>query len=174
MVSAFLSLGLEPPDTASFKPEVRLTACSSPNRGSKRRGAVIVLCHAPARAFIRQEVHMQDAFAAAGTEHGGLLEQAVVLHDVQRLFLQLFRQVIFDNPRCVRRDKPTVQAFIDLPRGLSGLFETFHAACLSASSSRPRSGSASPIPTRSKRIGQGRPSASVISSMLDRLNVALA
>src|SRR6266478_4904449 len=117
---------------------------------------------------------MQDAFAAAGTEHGRLLEQAIVLHDVKSPFLQLFRQVIFDNQRCVRRDKPTVQAFIDLSLGPTGLFDAFHAACLSASSSRPRSGSTSPIPTRSKRIEQGRPSASVISSMLDRLNVVVA
>ena len=174
MVSAFGSLGPEPPDMASFKPEVRVTICFAPNRGSKRRGAVFVLCDAPAGVLVRQEVHMQDALAAAGTKHGRLLEQALVPHDVNSPLLQLFRQVIFDNPRCVRRAKPKAQAFIDLPRGLSGLCDAFHAACLSVSSSRPRGGSASPIPTRSKRIGQGRPSASDISSMLDRLSVVAA
>jgi len=90
VVSAFMCLGIEPPDTASFKPEVRLTARSSPNRWSKRRSAAFVLCYTPAGVLVRQEVHMQDAFAAAGTEHGRLLEQAIVLHDVKSRFCSCF------------------------------------------------------------------------------------
>ena len=175
VVSSFMSPGIEPPNTASFKPEVRLTTRSSPNRWSKRRGAVFVLCHAPAGPLIRQEIHMEDAFAAAGTEHGRLLEQAIVLHEVKSPFLQLFRQIIFDNPCCVRWDQPTVQPFIELSGRLPGPpFDAFHPVRLSASSRRPRSGSVSPMPTRSKRVWQGIPSCSVISSMLDRLNVVLA
>lgn len=111
---AFGSLGPEPPDTASFNPEVRLTICFATNRGSKRRGAVFVLCHAPAGVLVWQEIHMQDAFAAAGTQHGRLFEQAIVLHNVKGPVSKLFRQVVFDNPCCIERDKPTVEAFIEL------------------------------------------------------------
>jgi hypothetical protein len=118
---------------------------------------------------------MQDMFAAAGTKHGHLFEQTVVPDDVESLVLKFLGQVVLDDLRRITLGTRAAQALIKVMRGFPDpLIVAFHAICLSASSRRRRSGLTSPIPTLSKRISQGMPSSSVISSMLDRLNVVLA
>ncbi len=95
----------------------------------------------------------------------------VFLHDVQRSALKPLRQKIFDEVCAVRRRKPSAQPFVNWPEKL---LDPLHAARLSESSSKPRRGIASPMPTRSARISQGRSSGSQISSMLARLKIVVA
>lgn len=125
----------------------------------------------PAGTFIGQKVHVQDTAAAAWAEHGCLLKEPVFLHDVQRSALKPLRQKIFDEVCAVRRGKPSAQALVNWPYKL---LDPLHVVRLSESSSKPRRGLASPMPTRSARISQRRSSGSEISSMLARLKIVTA
>jgi hypothetical protein len=42
---------------------------------------------------------VQNLHAAAGTEHGSLLEKVVLFYNVERAVLEFSWQVTFDNPR---------------------------------------------------------------------------
>ncbi len=114
---------------------------------------------------------MQDTAAAAWAEHGRLLEEPVFVHDIQRARVKALPQKIFDEVRAIRRTKPSAQALANWPEKA---LEPLHAARLAASSSKPRRGLASPMPTRSARISQRRSSGSEINSMLARLKVVVA
>ena len=103
----------------------------------------------PAGAFIGQKVHVQDTAAAAWAEHRCLLKESVFLHDVKRSALKPLRQKIFDEVCAIRWGKPSAQTLVNWPEKL---LDPLHADRLSESSSKPRRGLASPMPTRSPRI----------------------
>jgi len=141
-----------------------------------RRMGIVFRCHSCAGSNASKDVHRAEGSSAG---HGrSRMDRAwlhegkpVFLHDVQRSALKPLRQKIFDEVCAVRRRKPSAQPFVNWPEKL---LDPLHAARLSESSSKPRRGIASPMPTRSARISQGRSSGSQISSMLARLKIVVA
>src|SRR5439155_19535322 len=81
-------------------PDRRLQGCSP----------IPVLHQAPARTFVRKQIHLEHAAAAAGTQQRNVLPKAVLLNDIERPPLQRFRQMFLDNKRAVWRNQPVIKA----------------------------------------------------------------
>lgn len=66
---------------------MRATIFLPPNRRVESGSTVVVLRKVPDRSFIREQVHVQSPATSAGTNHGRLFEEAVVLYDIKNLSL---------------------------------------------------------------------------------------
>ena len=64
-------------------------------------GAVIMTGDVPTRPFVRQQVHVQNAPASTGTEHGRLLFEPILLHYIESALVELGRQVFEHDLRMV-------------------------------------------------------------------------
>ncbi len=147
-----LLLRRTPLHPAAPEPEMRAAIRLAPDRGTKGGRPVAMLRHPPTGPFIGQQIHVQDALAAARTHHRGLFLETVFPHNVERAPLKPPWQQILDDNRPVRRDEPPMTP---LAGTLKQYPEPLHVDDrLSASSIRPSSGITSPRPTQAPRMSQ--------------------
>jgi hypothetical protein len=121
--------------------------------------------------FIGQKIHLQNPLATARAEHRRLFNKTVVSDYVKRAAVQPLRQRLLGHFRAIRRHHPSVQPIHHSPEKAA---HPIQAIRLSANSTRPSNGVASPTPALSASNAQRPSSTSVISSMLARLKITLA
>ena len=88
---------LAPCDAAISKPKMRAAFLLPPDRGMESGSPVVMACDTPARAFIREKIHMQNRTATAGADHCCLLLETILLDDVEGSALQLLGKGVFDQ-----------------------------------------------------------------------------
>ena len=88
---------LAPLNATIPKPEVRATALLAPNRRVERYRPINVPRHTPARAFIGQQVHVENVPTTARTQHRSLLIKSILVHYVYSMSLEQLRQRLFDH-----------------------------------------------------------------------------
>lgn len=146
-----------PLDATIPEPEVRPARFLAPDGRMQAGRTILVTLHFPARPLVGKQIHMKYCPAAAWTYHRRLLLKSIVLDNVDGSPFQFLWQLAVDHYRSIRRNNPLIYPRPCSPKKVA---HALHVLGLSANSSKPSSGVASPNPALSPKMSQSPSSAS--------------
>lgn len=81
----------------------------------ERGRTISMLRQPPAGAVVREEVHVKNTLATAGTDHRGLFLESIFLHNIERASPEPVREGFLNNHGLIRGNQPVVEPVTCIP-----------------------------------------------------------